>query len=377
MRAFSTVYVLLGALILFLIWANVFELDETVRARGKIETEGRAQVVQSPEGGVLRALMVREGDMVQLGEVLALMDAQVARATVDEVYAEIQSNELAKIRAMSELSGETPDFGELSELFPSVAAAQLALFDERMDARATEENYALQNVEVAERELEIQNTLFQSGDVSRSEVARAERDLINARSDFANVTSKFRSNALQDIASIEQEIAVLNFRLEARRTALGFTELTAPQNGIVTEVSINTLGGVLRPGDELLRISPTGMQLVPEVRFAPMDVGNLKVGQTVMVQFDAFPSTIFGAVSATLTHISADTITDTSPNGQTETFYLGKLVFDDTQENERIQLSSVRPGMEITVDVKTGKRTVMTYLAKPILRAFSGALREP
>lgn len=374
---FSALHVLLLALVLFIGWANVFKLDETIRARGKVVTEGRIQVVQSPEGGVLRELEVREGDVVQAGQVLAIMDSEMARASADEVYAEIHTSEIAKIRAEYELLGEVPDFGELGSNYPQVAAAELALFRGNLAAKNSELEFATQSLNIAARELEIQNQLFSNGDVSRTEVAQAEREVINAQNEIVNIGNKYKTKALEDIVAIEQKISVLKFRLAAREKSLEFSRLRAPQDGVVTNVATNTLGGVLRSGDELLRISPTGKNLIPEVRFAPQDVGHLKVGQEVMVQFDAFPSTIYGALNATLTHISADTISEVNADGRNETFYRGMLQFSENQINGRIDLAQVKPGMEVTVDVKTGKRTVMTYIAKPILRAFSGALREP
>lgn len=368
--------ILLTALIAFLIWAGLFEIDETVRARGKIVAEGHAQVIQSPDGGVLRALEVAEGDPVRAGQVLAVMDSTAAAAAVDEILSEIETNEIARLRAMAELAGVPPDFGALADRYPQVAIAQQALFDGNMAALASERNSAQGQVDIAQDQVDSLRALQATGDVSRSELARAERELLQAQSGLEGVVEKYRASARKDVAAIEQEIATLQFRLEMRKTALGYTQLTAPTDGIISQLKTNTLGAVLRAGDELMRISPTGGSRLAEVQIAPMNIGSLRDGQDVVVQLDAFSATIYGSLQARLDYISADTISETRADGRGQTFYLGRISFLPQQSNTRISLGDIKPGMELTVDIKTGKRSVLTFLAKPIIRAFSGAFNE-
>ncbi len=375
MRRISTTYTLLAGLCAFLLWASLFEIDETARARGKIVVEGRAQVVQSAEGGVLRDLAVQEGDRVVAGQLLAVMDSAQARAAVDEITAEIETNQLARARAEAELAGRAPEFGGLAARFPQVASAQLALHAGNMAALASELSFAQKSRDVAQNQLDALEKLAASGDISRVEVARASRDVIQAEGAIAAVREKYRAQALKDIALIEQQISTLEFRLAGRKTSVDFARLTAPQAGIVTELKTNTLGAVLKAGDELMRLSPTSGARIAEVMIAPMDVGRLEIGQPVAVQLDAFSSTIYGALQARLSYLSADTITS-GADGRAQTYYLARIALDRVQENPRIPLDALRPGMEVTVDVKTGRRSVMTYLAKPILRGFGGALSE-
>lgn len=369
-------FTLLLALAGFLAWASLFEVDQTVRARGTVIVQGHAQVIQSPEGGVLRELRVQEGDRVAKDQVLAVMDQQAVRAAVDEISAEIETNIIARLRATAELAGRRPDFGGLAKTYPQVALAQMALFDGNMAALQEEKGFAEAQLQVATDQLAQLRTLVKAGNASTAEVARAQREVLQIQGMITAIVERYRGQARKDIAEIEQQISTLEFRLAGRRTSLAFAELRAPQNGIVTKLQTNTLGAVLRPGDELMRLSPTGGMHLVEVQIAPADVGALQIGQTVTLQFDAFSSTIFGGLKGNLTYISADTITDSGPDGRPRTYYLGRIELAERQENQRITADQVRPGMQVTADIRSGTRTIMVYLAKPILRAFSGALSE-
>ncbi len=375
-RYITTSTVLLTALLAFLVWASVFQIDQTVRARGKVVVQGRVQVVQSPDGGVLSALHVQEGDFVRAGQLLAEMNPEAARAAVDEITAEIETNEMARIRVEAELSGEAPDFNAFAASYPQVAAAQLALWHGNMAALEAEVQVAQQQLNLAQTQFENLETLAASGDISRAEVARAQREVIQIQGAITGIREKYRGAARKDIAAIEQQISTLDFRLAGRQNSLGFTNLVAPEDGVVTQLRTNTLGAVLRAGDELMRISPSEGARLAEVQIAPMDIGSLSAGQPVTVQLDAFSSTIYGSLEGSLDYVSADTITENAGDGRSHSFYLARIGFLPTQTNPRIALGDIKPGMELTVDVKTGRRSIMTYLAKPILRAFSGALKE-
>ena len=372
----SSSVVLLAGLAAFIAWASAFEIDETVRARGKIVVQGRVQIVQTAEGGVLKSLEVQEGDSVSAGQLLAVMDADAARAAVEEIGSEIDTNTIAKLRAEAELVGKEPVFGELGERYPDVAAAQLAMYEGNIAAMNSEIEFTMRQRDIAAEQLSSLKDLASSGDVSRAEVARAERDLIQIDGTLVQIVEKYRVQARKEIAAIEQQISTLRFRLEGRETSLDFSRLVSPQDGIVTLLKTNTLGAVLRAGDELMRISPTKGERIVEVQIAPMDVGRLEIGHEVAIQFDSFPSTIYGNLSGTLTYVSADALTDAAADGRAHSYYLARIKLDRLQHNNRIGIGQLKPGMELTVDIKTGQRTVLTYLAKPILRAFSGALSE-
>lgn len=375
-RNIPFIYVMLFAVLGAIAWASYFKIDETVRARGKVMVEGRVQIIQSPEGGVLKTIEVQEGDAVKAGQVLATMEARAAQAAVDEVLSEIVTNQIAKIRALAELEGEEPDFTGFEDDYPNVIEAQLRLLSgNRLAMEAEIANVARQKA-IADQQLERVRELHLSGDISYSELSKSEREVIQIEGAIAEVSEKWRLQARKEIANIEQQLSSLFHRLAGRQTIVDYSKLTAPQDGVVTLLRINTLGGVLRAGDELMRISPTGERNLIELQVAPADVGNLVIGQPVSLQFDSFSSTIYGSLTGKLSYLSADTISETSPDGRSVASFIARVNVDAEQTNNRLSLSQLRPGMEVTADVKTGQRSVMVYLAKPILRAFSGALSE-
>lgn len=375
-RSIPFVYVMLFSVFGAVAWASFFEIDETVRARGKVMVEGRVQIIQSPEAGVLKTIEVQEGDAVAAGQVLATMEARAAQAAVDEVLSEIATNQIAKIRALAELEGREPDFGGYEADYPNVIEAQLRLLSgNRMAMEAEVANVARQKA-IADNQLARVRELHLSGDISFSELSKSEREVIQIEGAIAEVREKWRLQARKEIATIEQQLSSLYHRLAGRQTIVDYSKLTAPQDGVVTLLRINTLGGVLRAGDELMRISPTGERNLIELQVAPADVGNLVMGQPVSLQFDSFSSTIYGSLTGRLTYLSADTISETAPDGRSVASFIARVNVDEQQTNNRLILSQLRPGMEVTADIKTGQRSVMVYLAKPILRAFSGALSE-
>jgi adhesin transport system membrane fusion protein len=375
-RKVPFIYVLLFFVLVCLAWAVYFEIDETVRARGKIIVEGRVQIIQAPEGGVMKSIEVREGDTVKAGQILATMEARAAQAAVDEVLSEIATNEIAKIRALAELEDKVPDFSAFAETYPAVIEAQIRLLKGNRSALEAELENVMRQKALADAQLARVRELHKSGDISYSELSKTEREVIQIEGTISEVREKWRLQARKEIVTIEQQLSSLAHRLAGRETIVDFSTLRAPQDGVVTLLRVNTLGGVMRAGDELMRISPTGDKNLIELQVAPADVGNLVIGQEVALQFDSFSSTIFGSLSGRLAYLGADTITETTPDGRSKAIFIARVTLDQVQSNARIRTSQLRPGMEVTADVKTGRRSVFVYLAKPILRAFSGALSE-
>jgi adhesin transport system membrane fusion protein len=163
-----------------------------------------------------------------------------------------------------------------------------------------------------------------------------------------------------------------------RLDVFAHTDVRAPVAGVVKYLSINTLGGVMRPGDELMQISPTESELLVEVRIDPVDVGQLELGLPVDISLDAFDSTIYGKLEGELIYLSSDTLTEKGEDGSTFTYYRARARVDQQAKvaNPKFAGLQLRPGMTSTVDIRTAKRTVLQFMAKPILRAFSGALSQ-
>jgi adhesin transport system membrane fusion protein len=360
----------------FITWAAVFEIDQGVRAQGQVIPEERTQVIQAADGGVLQSLLVSEGQRVRKGQLLASLEKERASAAVDEVQSRIASLSITRIRALGEATETTPDYGRFNRTHPEVVAVQQALYRQNLAALRTEIEALNGALHLSMEEYELTYRLFDSGDVSRVELMRAERQVVELRQKRDGIRQKFRTDARKEVARIDEELGTQLSKRRERQSILGHTDIVAPLDGVVKYLRINTLGGVLRAGDELMQISPTEGGYVIEAKVNPTDIGKLKLGLPVAARFDAFDYTIHGTLTGRLTYLSSDTLTEQGAGGQSNIYYRAHVLMDARQFNPKLSLEQLKPGMTATLDFQTGKTTVLAFVAKPILRAFSGALTQ-
>ncbi len=367
---------LLLMLLAFLIWASIFEIDQTVRASGQVIPQDRTQVIQVADGGVLQELRVAEGELVRKGQVLALLERERASAGVDETNNRIAALEIARKRALAEATDGPLDLANFDRRHPDLVIVQKSLYRQNVDAYQKEQEVLREQMQLAREEFLLHQKLYSSGDISRVELMRAERALLDSTQRLQASKDKFRSDARKEIAKIEEEISSQRSRLQERQNVLDHTVIASPADGVVKFLRINTLGGVLRPGDELMQISPTDGQYIVEAKINPADIGQLALGQSASLRLDAFDYTIYGILFAQLEYLSSDTLTEAGPDGRsTQLFYRARLRIN-IPEDSRIKPESIKPGMTVTVDLLTGRRSVLKYIFKPIARAFSGAMGQ-
>jgi membrane fusion protein, adhesin transport system len=363
--------------LIFLAWAAWFEIDQSVRAAGQVISSSRTQVIQSVDGGVLKTIAVQEGQQVQAGQVLATLEPERSTAAHAQSKAEMASRQAALIRARAELAGQPPQFGPDLQAYPDFVAAQRGLYLQRRQSLNDEVGALTTSLALAQEELALTERLFQSGDVSRAETLRARRSVLEMQSRISALRNKYLQDARQEISRLEDELATARQKLQERASILAHTQLTAPSAGIVKLVRMTTIGGVLRPGDELMQLSPTDEESLIEIKINPADIGQLRTGLPVHLRFDAFDSSQYGTLVGTLNYISSDTLAEQGPTGQTQTYYRARVAIDwPTSHNTRIKPQDIKAGMTATVDVITGQRSVLRYLFKPIARGFSGAMNE-
>ena len=372
-------WLLLGATLLLLGFAAVFEIDQGVRAQGQVIAGSRTQVVQAVDGGMLVALHVREGNTVKAGQKLAELEPDRAQAGYAQSVAEMASKTIALIRVRAELSGSAPAFTAAQEkAWSSYVEAQRGIYRQRKLSLEEELAVLQQSLALAREELKMNQNLFSGGDISRSEVMRAERQVLDVQSRISATRNKYLSDARTELARLEDERTASRQKLDERQNVLEHTDMTSPMDGVVKVVRITTVGGVLKPGDELMQISPADDELLVEIKVNPSDVGQLSLGLPVSLRLDAFDSSIFGKLGGTLRYISPDTLSEQGANGQSTTFYRAQVAIDwnNSAPNQRIHTQDIKPGMTATADVRTGQRSILNYLLKPVTRAFSGAMMQ-
>lgn len=377
---FSLLWLLTLVVVVLVVFAAIFEIDQGVRAQGIVISGARTQVIQAVDGGMLVALHVREGDRVKAGQKLAELEPDRAQAGYKQGKAEVASKQIALIRTQAELANKKPDFSKYKKNWASFVEAQQGIYQERK--KSLDEDLAVlkDTLRLGKEELEMNKRLFQNGDISRSDVMRAERQLLDTEAKINAARNKYFQDTRMEQAKLEDELSANRHKLEERQNVLEHTDLTSPMDGVVKLVKVTTVGGVLKPGDELMQISPHDDELILEIKVNPTDIGQLRTDLPVSVRMDAFDSSIYGKLEGTLRYISPDTLSEQGSNGQSTTYYRAQVVLNWPKDKKpganHIRAQDIKPGMTATADVLTGQRSILFYLIKPMTRAFSGALLQ-
>ena len=367
---------LLSIIMVFLVWAAYFELDQTVRTQGQLIPQDRTQVVQVADGGVLEKLYVTEGQIIKSGQVLATLEKERASAGLDEVENRLANLNIMRLRALAEANNTVPHFHGYSARYPAMVQVQQDLYNQNQSALKQELEAFSAALSLANEEYQLTKRLQEMGDVSRLELMRTERQLIEIKQKQQSLRDKYRSDARREIAKIEEELTTQKSRFQERKSVLDHTDILSPMDGVVKYLRINTLGGVLRAGDELMQISPTEGGYIIEAKLNPTDIGQLSLGLPVTVRLDTFDYSTHGALKGELTYISSDTLSEQSQDGRGAIYYRARIRINDQQTNNKLKLTELKPGMTATLDIQTGKRSVLKFIFKPILRAFSGAFTQ-
>ncbi|MCP3429749.1 HlyD family efflux transporter periplasmic adaptor subunit [Opacimonas viscosa] len=370
------IYMLLLGLIAFGVWATWFELDQTVRAPGQLVTETRTQIVQAADGGVIKKIYVAEGDPVRQGDVIATLEDERAKAGVEEGRAKVAALSAALTRARAQAQDTPLSFTPDELVYPHIVKEQQALFKQAalgLEAELTTGKTALG---IAQEELSINESLFATGDASRLDVMRSRRQVVELEGKLTTINNEFKQRAREEVTQLQQQFISEQYQLLERESILKHTELKAPLDGVIKSLRIDTIGGVLRAGDELLQISPADTELFVEVKINPADIGSLEIGMPASVKIDAFDYTIYGGLNGELTYLSSDTLSQEAADGQNSVFYKALVKIDKQSSNPKLLLSDLKAGMTAGVDIQTGSRTVLEYIMKPVTRAFQGAGSE-
>lgn len=359
-------------------WASVAHLDQISRATGQVIPTGRVQVVQTTEGGVIGTILVREGDTVRKGQTLVTLDKVKIRAAVDEAQGKVAALEAQQTRINAELFDRPLAFPASVQKFSDLISSQRELYAKRRMAFSQQVASLNRQLDLARRELDMNRPLLQYGDVSRSEIMRLERQQADIEAQIANLRNKYFQDLQTDHAKVDEELVTAREILTQRQASLSETDFVAPTDGIVKNVHLTTIGGVLRPGDEVLQIVPTGQELIVEAKVQPSDIAYVRVGQTASVKFDAYDSGIYGSAEGRVSYISPDTLNEQgNVAAQDRVFYRVHVKVDTRGMNQRPgEKIAIQPGMTATVEIKTGDNTVLRYLLKPIIKTIGESLGE-
>jgi adhesin transport system membrane fusion protein len=229
-----------------------------------------------------------------------------------------------------------------------------------------------------QQELELNLPLVASGDVARAEVIRMQRGIADIEGQIVNRRSKYQQDLQAEFAKVEEDLVSAEQTLAQRMDALAATELRSPTNGIVKNVRFTTVGAVLRPGDEVMQIVPSGDRLIAQAQVSPRDIAFIRLGQSASVKFDAYDSGVYGSGVGVVSYVSPDTLVEQRPDGGSVTYYRINLEVDikTMRPKHRGERILVQPGMTLVAEIKTGENTVMGYLTKPIFKTVSESMGE-
>lgn len=368
---------ILGLLILScIIWASQAVLSEIVRGDGRVATAKRTQVLQNLEGGIVKEILVNEGDVVTSGQIVATMDSTQFRSAYQELTEQRLALALKLERLEAEVDlevGYSPS-ADLAREAPDVARSEADLYHARRQELADSISNFEQVLKLKLSEVDLLAPLVERSAVSKVDLVRLEQQVASAQQELANLRNSFEAERARQYAETLNEIKQVDAQIRAREDQLKRTDVRSPVDGIVNKISVNTIGGVVRSGDAILEILPLGERLRIEGRVDPRDIGFVYAGMPATVKLTAFDFAVYGSLTGSVVHVGADSIVDPNDREQ-KPYYEVFIEVDETSLTGPEGIVEVRPGMQAVIELQSGTRTVLQYLLKPLFRA-SEALTE-
>lgn len=373
-RTSRVVWVVTAALVVLLLWAWLFELDEVSTGTGKVVPTSREQIVQSLEGGILTELKVKEGDIVQSGQVLAQLDRTRFESTVQESVSRMRAAQATAARLQAEVNSTSLIFPAEVQQDPALVKAETALYHSRRSSLEQSLKGISQALVLVRRELQLTEPLVARGAASDVEVLRLKRQANELETKATDMRTQYLVRAREELAKANAEVETQQSVTRGRADSLTRLTFTSPVRGVVKDIAVTTVGGVIPPNGRLMEIVPLGDQLLVEARVSPRDVAFIHPGQQATVKITAYDYAIYGGLSGKVTTISPDTIQD---DVRREVYYYRVYIRTDADvlKNKAGKAFPIFPGMIATVDIHTGSKSVLDYLIKPFNKARE-ALRE-
>ncbi|WP_369800291.1 HlyD family type I secretion periplasmic adaptor subunit [Pantoea sp. BL1] len=364
-----------AALILIsLVWAWFGTLDEVSTGTGKVIPSSRDQVLQSLEGGILTELYVHEGDRVKAGQVVARLDPTRSQSSVGESAARYRASLAAASRLRAEVNDDPLTFPNELKAYPDLIASETRLYKTKRAQLADSTKQFNESLALANKELAITQKLAKTGAASSVEVLRLQRDKSDLELKLTDMRSQYYVQAREELAKASAEADSLAEVIKGREDTVTRLTIRSPMNGIVKNIKVSTVGGVIPPNGELMNIVPLNDRLLIEARLSPRDIAFIHPGQRAVVKISAYDYAIYGGMNGVVESISPDTIQD---EVKPEIYYYRVFIRTDNDyvQNKAGKRYSISPGMVSTVDIKTGEKTIMDYLVKPFNKAKE-AMRE-
>lgn len=358
-------------------WATLAQVDIIARAQGRVVSEAREQVISNLEGGIVSAISVREGDLVEAGQTLMQLDPTRMAAQQGEGQMRRAALLGSIARLSAEAGGRALAFPPEVRKVPAVVAAETEAYQARR--RLLDEAAAMsrRSIVLAENELDTARQMATRGLMSEVEVMRLQRQRNDLQQQLDERINRFRQDASTELARAQAELAQLGEQQIARDDALRRTTLTAPVRGVVKNIHVHTLGGVVAAGTPVMEIVPLGSSVLVEAQVRPADIGFVRTGQTAVVKLSAYDYYTYGGLQGTVEYLSPDALGEEGKPGSADaTYYRARIRTDAAAlrgpDGRALQ---VLPGMSASVEIRTGERSVLDYLLHPVMKGRE-AFRE-
>ncbi len=373
-RAVWALYLLAAVLLVGIVWSSIATVDEVTRSDARVVPDGKEQVIASLESGTLGKLLVHEGQEVEAGQALAELDPTRAEAAENESQAKRLGLMAQVARLRAEALGVPLKFPDEVKHVQRLVDSESEVFDTRR--RVLDEATASINrsIGLLATEQKMAQDMASKGLMSNVEVMRVTRQVNELQQQRNERISRFRQDASTELSKAQTDLAQLDEQLVVRRDAVTRSVLKSPVKGLVKNIKMNTVGGVITSGSPIMEIVPIGPRILVEARIKPKDIGYLQVGQTAVVKVNGYDFNVNGGLHGKIEYVSPDALGETEKNNE-GTYYRVLITAERNTLRAKGEPLPVIPGMTAMVDIRTGERSVLSYLLRPMLKSKE-ALRE-
>ncbi len=373
-------FLLLNAILItigiLLVWSAFSYVDEVTHAEGRIIPSSRMQIVQNMEGGIVRSINVKQGDVVEKDDVVLQMESVQYSSELDSKKQQVMSLMAKQARLQAEVNDQSLQFTkEFSALASQYVQTEMSEFDSRRRRLSADVNLLESQLNSGQQELEIVRKMTERGLEPQIELVRTQARVDELRNKIESMKRQFKSESATELSRVVLELNPLRQTLPAYADKLNRTQVKAPLKGVVNRVMVNTVGGVIKPGEPIVEIVPFDDTLVVEAQIRPQDIGFIHLGQSANVKITAYDYSIFGSLKGKITNISPDSVSK-EERGQVMYYYVARIETSAKVIQSLEKNLPIIPGMQAQVDIITGNKSVLSYLLKPLIGVKENAFRE-
>lgn len=378
-RSFAMIILFVILLAVFVVWAYYSPLEEVTRGQGSVIPSSREQIVQSLDPGIIREMRVKEGDIVEKDQILLTLDDTRSSAVLRESEAKVQNLKAIVARLRAEAYGMALRFD--ADVPKKVRDRETAAFNARRRAMLDSVSGLSKSKALLDREIAIVSPMVKRGVMSEVELLRMKRQSSDLANQITEKKNQYAANASNELVSSESELAQARENMAMRADPVERAQIKAPMRGVVKNIRINTVGGVVQAGQDILEIVPLDDKLIVQAYISPKDVAFISTGQDALIKISAYDYALYGGLDGKVILISPDTLQDDRRPSELnlnpdQAYY--RILVETTGNNltdKNGNILEITPGMTAQVDIKTGEKTIFQYLIKPITR-MKQALQE-